>query len=243
MTGVRVERPWSERVAKATQAALVPLADAERAVPMARYMKDVAPFLGISAAERRRATRVAWQVLDAPGSRDLGEAAAVLMAMPEREYHYSAYDLIERYRDQADPCFVRAHVTTLLTTKPWWDTVDGLVTAAVSPLLRRYPDDPLIEEWSESADRWLIRAAVTHQRGWGAGTVVSRVLHLCARHWDDTEFFVAKAIGWALRDIAAIDATAVAQFLQDREASGVVNRVATREATKGLERERLRAAT
>lgn len=238
-----MERSWAENLAALTQGALAPLADTERAASMERYMKGVAPFLGIGAADRRRATRTAWQHLDAPSSGQLGETAALLMAMPEREYHYSAYDLIERFRGQADSSFVRAHVTSLLTTKPWWDTVDGLVTAAVSPLVRAYPDDLLIGEWSASENRWLIRAAVTHQRGWGSGTVIARVLDLCARHWDDTEFFVAKAIGWALRDITRIDPTAVAQFLREREELGGVNRVATREATRGLEREALRAGS
>lgn len=239
MTGV--DPSWAERAGALTSGALAPLADVQRAVPMTRYMKGVAPFLGIGAAERRHALRAAWQVLDPPSSDQLGEAARLLMAMPEREFHYSAYDLIERYREQADASFVRDHVTALLTTKPWWDTVDGLVTAAVSPLVRIHPDDALVEQWSESGDRWLIRAAITHQRGWGGETDIPQVLDVCARHWGDTEFFVAKAIGWVLRDLTRVDATAVAQFLQERDESGVVNRVAAREATRGREREGLRA--
>jgi 3-methyladenine DNA glycosylase AlkD len=198
---------------------------------MAAYMKDVAPFLGIGAPERRRALRSAWRDLPQPSSDGLGAAALDLVALPEREFHYAAYDLIHKFVDCADEHFLDAYVTDLLLATPWWDTVDGLVNAAVSPLCRTYDADWLIDEWSESGDRWLVRAAIGHQRGWKAQTNVGRVLGLCDRHWADTEFFVAKAIGWALRDLAWIDGTAVHRFVDSHPDS---NRVAIREAQRGL---------
>ena len=198
---------------------------------MTVYMKNVAPFLGVAAPDRRRALRVPWRSLPTPSSDDLGSAALDLMALPEREFHYAAYDLIDRFIDCADETLLDAYVTRLLTTTPWWDTVDGLVSAAVSPLTFRYDADWLIDEWSESGNRWLVRAAIGHQRGWKAQTNVDRVLELCDRHWADSEFFVAKAIGWALRDLAWIDAPAVEGFL---EAHPDTNRVAIREAQRGL---------
>ena len=222
---------WSREVVGATQGALQPLANVERAAPMAAYMRDVAPFLGIGAPERRRALRQAWKGLNHPSSQELGSAAMSLMELPEREYHYAAYDLIERYRSSADEYFLDGYVTALLTTKPWWDTVDGLVTAAVSPLCRQFDADWLIDEWSESGNRWLIRSAITHQRGWKRETNVNRILHLCNRHWSDGEFFIAKAIGWALRDIAWLDPAAVEEFLADQVGRNIV---AEREALRGL---------
>lgn len=224
-------RSWSRQAVAATQEALVPLRDPSRAGPMADYMKGVAPFLGIAAPERRRAIRLAWKALPAPSSSELGEGATALMTLREREFHYAAYDLIERYVDCCGEYFLDAYVTDLLVTKPWWDTVDGLVTAAVSPLCRTYDADWLVDEWSESGDRWLVRAAIGHQRGWKSDTDVERVLSLCDRHWADREFFVAKAIGWAMRDIARIDPVAVRRFLAART---TVNPVATREAERGL---------
>jgi 3-methyladenine DNA glycosylase AlkD len=198
---------------------------------MAAYMKDVAPFLGIPAPERRRALRTAWRTMPKPSSDDLGAASLDLVALPEREFHYGAYDLIDEFIDCADEYFLDAYVTELLLATPWWDTVDGLVNAAVSPLCRRNDADWLIDEWSQSGDRWLVRAAIGHQRGWKAQTNVGRVLDLCDQHWADREFFVAKAIGWALRDLAWIDATAVQYFL---DAHPETNRVAVREAQRGL---------
>lgn len=202
---------------------------------MAAYMKAVAPFLGIGAVDRRRALRHAWRELPQPSSDELGQAATDLMALPEREFHYAAYDLIDGYVSCADAYFLDSYVTDLLRTKPWWDTVDGLVNAAVSPLCHRFDADRLVEDWSESGDRWLIRAAIGHQRGWKADTDVKRVLDLCERHWADREFFIAKAIGWALRDLARIDPRSVEEFVLART---VPNRVAEREVERGLIRAR-----
>jgi len=205
--------------------------DSLRAASMAAYMKDRAPFLGIAAPERRRALRTAWRGLPQPSSDDLGATALALVALPEREFHYAGYDVIDEFVDCTDGYFLDTYVTALLLTTPWWDTVDGLVNAAVSPLCRKYDAEWLIDEWSESGDRWLIRAAIGHQRGWKAQTDIGRVIGLCDRHWGDSEFFVAKAIGWALRDLARMDATAVERFL---DAHPDTNRVAIREAQRGL---------
>ena len=223
---------WVREVMASTIEALPPHADASRAAGAFAYMKGVAPFLGVSAPERRKALRVAWAHLDSPTSDELGEAALELMWLPKREYHYAAYDLIDRYRSQADELFLSRFATELLTTTPWWDSVDGLVSAMVSPLMREYHDDELIDTWSGSKDRWLIRSAIGHQRGWKRETDVHRILQLCDEHWDDKEFFIAKAIGWAMRDISRLEPSAVRDFLEGHHAR---NRVAIREAERGLQ--------
>lgn len=233
-----MSQSWPALTVDAARTALVPLSDPERAAPMAAYMKDVAPFLGVGAADRRKALTAAWRNMQPPSSSELGVAAAALMAEREREFHYAAYDLIDRHRRHVDCYFLDAYVTDLLVTKSWWDTVDGLVSAAVSPLCLRYDAGWLVDEWSKSGDIWLIRAAITHQRGWKSQTAIPRVFELCGRHWSNPEFFVAKAIGWALRDVAALNPTAVEEFLSTRRR---VNSVATREARRGVERGRRNA--
>jgi 3-methyladenine DNA glycosylase AlkD len=196
-------------------------------------MKGVAPFLGVATPERRASLKTAWAQLRNPTSDELGKAALALMRLPEREYHYAAYDLIARFNACADEDFLSKYGTRLLTIEPWWDTVDGLGNAMVTPLCLRFDHRDLIDEWSESGDRWLIRAAIGHQRGRKAQTDIPEVLDLCDRHWDNREFFIAKAIGWALRDLARMEPAAVRAFLRDHDAK---NRVAIREAERGLAR-------
>lgn len=224
---------WASQVVELADTALRPCADPDRAAAMTGYMKHVAPFLGVQAPGRRRALRGAWKAMRPPGSTELGEAARALMACPEREFHYAAHDLIGRHRASADDGFLADHVEALLTTRPWWDTVDGLGSAAVSPLCRRdgAVAAAVIDRWSGSGDPWLIRAAIQHQRGWKQDTEVDRVLELCDRHWAAADVFVAKAIGWALRDLARLEPTAVDRFLDGHP---VDNAVAVREARRGL---------
>jgi 3-methyladenine DNA glycosylase AlkD len=223
---------WAADAVDAARTALEPLADPGRAADMQAYMKDVAPFLGVPTPARRAALRAAWVNLPAPTSAELGQAARGLMGQPWRELHYAAADLIDRRLRHADDSFVEQHVTDLLTTTPWWDTVDALGSAAVSPLCRRADHLATMWDWNGSGDRWLVRASIQHQRGWKGDTDVELVLALCTPHTADREFFVAKAIGWALRDLAWIDRTAVERFLDAHPGLGTV---ATREARRGLE--------
>lgn len=222
---------WAKEVVDCARSALVPLRDPAHAIGAHRYMKGVAPFLGVSAPDRRNALRSAWSGLVEPTSDELGAAALALLEMTEREYHYAAYDLIAMWCDVADDNFLPRFGTRLITSTPWWDSVDGLVTAMVSPLCLRFDHADLIDEWSGSGNRWLIRAALGHQRGWKSRTDINRVCELADRHWRDTEFFVAKAIGWALRDCARLNPVRIERFVVDHMSP---NPVALREIRKGL---------
>ena len=224
---------WPIQVTRRTVEAFSDLGDPVRADGQANYMKHVAPFLGIATPERRMATKQAWKALPIPSSNELGEAALQLFMKPEREFHYAACDLIHKYIDSADETFLAEYLEQLLTTKSWWDTVDALVNAGVSPLCWRFDATEIIDQWTESQNRWLIRAAIGHQRGWKSNTDIDQVLHICDRHWEDSEFFIAKAIGWALRDITAVDSQSVRRFLT---AHPIKNSVAEREAIRGLKR-------
>lgn len=200
---------------------------------MAAYMKFIAPFLGVRSAPRRVALRAAWQGLAVPTSDELGDACLALMRREEREYHYAAYDLIATYVEAADEYFLAEFVEELITTKSWWDTVDGFGTTAVSPLCWRYDAHDLVSGWSASSNTWLVRAAIQHQRGWKSDTEVDFVLSICDAHATDKEFFVAKAIGWALRDVAGFNASAVRHFVRKHPS---LSGVALREAQRGLHR-------
>jgi 3-methyladenine DNA glycosylase AlkD len=222
---------WAANALAATITALAPHADPVRAKGAEAYMKHVAPFLGVATPTRRRELHLAWRSLSQPTSNDVGDAAVLLMTQREREFHYAAYDLISHYQSVLDADFLPTFGSRLLTTTPWWDSVDGLVTAMVSPLCFRFGHSKLIDEWSESDNRWLIRSAITHQRGWKDRTDFDRVFALCDRHWPNSEFFIAKAIGWALRDCARLVPELTTQFLAEHT---VRNAVAEREIRRGL---------
>ena len=222
---------WIDALVARSKEALEPVQDQARAIGAQRYMKNVAPFLGVSAPDRRKALQSAWAGLVEPTSDELGSSALALFEESEREYHYAAYDLIAHWGDVADVDFLPKFGSRLITSKPWWDSVDGLVTAMVSPLCLSFGHAELIDEWSNSDDRWLIRAAIGHQRGWKSRTDIDRVCELAGDHWREPEFFVAKAIGWALRDCARLNPARIERFVVEHMSP---NPVAMREIRKGL---------
>jgi 3-methyladenine DNA glycosylase AlkD len=212
---------------------LFSLGDRKRAIGAQAYMKEIAPFIGVATPERRSLVKKIAKGMNAPTSKELGVTARKLWKLEEREFQYAANDLIDIHIGVADKNFLAEHVEYLLTTKPWWDTVDGLGSIAVSPLTDKYGCEKLIDKWNNSPNMWLNRAAIQHQRGRKYETDVKLVLQYCDDHSDSNEFFIVKAIGWALRDIAKIAPRDVRDFLKSHPD---LNRVAVREAERGLAR-------
>lgn len=218
----------------ATIDALTPLSDPSKAGPMAAYMKGVAPFLGLTTPERRSALKEAWAELGAIDEATLRDAAYELWALPEREFQYAACDLIDRQRRRLSAGFLVDPIQPLLTTKPWWDTVDSLESAAICPVTARHPElVDLMWQWLDSGDRWLIRAAIQHQRGRKEDTDFALLYAMCDRFAAEREFFIAKAIGWALRECTRWDRAGVQAFVDGHPD---LSAVARREAVRGLAR-------
>ena len=196
-------------------------------------MKDIAPFIGVATPERRALVKKITKTLPTPPSDELGATARKLWKLEEREYHYVACDLIGIHWAQADKYFLADHVEDLIVSKSWWDTVDSLGSVAVSPLTDKYGCQKLMNKWNKSTNMWLNRAAIQHQRGRKFETDVKLILKYCDDHSESQEFFIVKAIGWALRDISKIDPRSVRDFLKAHPNLG---RVAVREAERGLGR-------
>lgn len=183
-------------------------ADPARAAAMAAYMRGRFSFLGLPTPLRRR---LAAPLVKAWAGPPLA-AAQALWTEPEREFQYVACDLLHSHnRRLAVTDF--AGILALAADKSWWDTVDSLAKR-VGDLARRYPAliarlDRLIDD----DNFWLRRVALLHQLGWKAATDEARLFDYCRRRAGDPEFFLQKAIGWALRDYAWSAPEAVRGFL------------------------------
>ena len=209
------------------------MGDRKRAIGAQMYMKDVSPFIGVATPERRSLVKKIAKNLPVPTSDELAATTRKLWKLDEREFQYCANDLIGIHWKVADKNFLADHVEDLLISKSWWDTVDGLGSVAISPLTDKFGCEKLIARWNKSPNMWLNRAAIQHQRGRKFETDVELILQYCDDHSDSKEFFIVKAIGWALRDISRINPRAVRKFLKDHPDLG---RVAVREAERGLGR-------
>jgi len=203
----------------------------EDAIAMQAYQKDISKFLGIRTPERRDINKTIFRALPTPTSAELGATARALWKLEYREYQYAACDMLAFFVKQLDSKFLEEHVEYLVTQKSWWDSVDSLGTAVISPLTVKYDSVRLMNKWSKSENIWLNRAAIQHQRGRKEATDLELLFRYCDYHSESREFWITKAIGWALRDVAHFNRPAVTQFLK---AHPELDRVAVREAEKHL---------
>jgi len=218
---------------RAIAAALAPLADPARARPMAAYMRDRFAFLGIPMPARRKAVRALLH--DARSRADEATLLATAQALwrkREREYQYVAVDMLAACERALSPRALPV-LATLVTTKSWWDTVDGIAANVVGPLVRRNPGlRPTVDAWSGDDNPWLRRTALLHQLRYGSATDAKRLFAYCVANAVDPDFFVRKAIGWALRQYAYADAPAVRSFLETEQQR--LSPLSLREAGKHL---------
>ena len=207
-------------------------ADPERAAAMRAYMKDVAPFLGIPSPERRALSRSVLQGTPRPDERDCTAVALRCWRLPEREYQYFAVDLLRRHVRRLSSGFLPV-ARHLVTTVPWWDTVDALAAHVVGGLVAA---DPALtadmDAWIEDDDLWVVRTALLHQLRYGERTDAGRLFAYCLGQSGHPDFFVRKAIGWCLREYAKTDPDAVRDFLA-RE-GGRFAPLSVREALKNI---------
>ena len=195
---------------------------------MSAYLRNQFPFLGIGAKDRRAATRPTLVAAKTASTDELIAFAAACWEEPEREFAYVACDVLRTQAPRLEPRHLDA-VRSLLTARSWWDTVDPLATRTVGTMVRTNPElVGTMDRWVHSDDFWLARTAILHQLLFGEATDAQRLLSYCEARAGDDEFFIRKAIGWALRQYARVDPAAVRTFVvaHDGELSGLTKREA-----------------
>ena len=234
--GITGSKPLSAReFSQAVVAALAPVADPALRGPMRAYMKDQFDYLGIQTPARRAA--VAGLIrgqkdAEAPG---LLRCARVLWAMPEREYQYVAVDLLARHVEKLAPAHLPA-LLALVQKKSWWDTVDALAGVIGQVMKRACTNDRAaqgaMDQALASPNLWVRRIAIIHQLGWRNQTDSERLFAYAASCAHEKDFFIRKAIGWALRDYARHAPAEVRRFLRANRSQ--LSPLTIREAGKHL---------
>jgi 3-methyladenine DNA glycosylase AlkD len=208
--------------------------DPERARYMEAYLRGQFSFYGVPAPGQRDALRAALTGLGPFDEASLREISRAAWERDEREWQHIACAVLRRGVPGCGAGFLST-LEHLIATKSWWDTVDTLAAHSVGALVsahRRLGAE--MDRWIESSDFWLARSAILHQLGYKARTDADRLFAYCTQRAPDKEFFIRKAIGWALREYSKTDPDGVASFVaahQD-ELSGL----SKREALKRLAR-------
>lgn len=211
----------------------------EKAVAMAAYMKNWFPFLGINRPQRKEINQSLFTIIKPTVNKDfLEETAFLLFQKKEREYHYFALDLLGKYINHLDENSI-LNIEKLATQNAWWDSIDFIATKIVSHLLKKYPTLwEKIDEWSVHDHLWLRRIAIICQIPFKKATDTKRLFQYCLYNAPDKDFFIRKAIGWALREYSKTNPVAINEFVAKNEA--IFSNLTQKEALKRINANRVK---
>jgi len=203
---------------------------------MQAYMKSALPFYGVPKPIRTSALRPVWT---AHPVTDRGTWEATVRALYDeathREERYAALALlaVRTARPWHDVALVPL-IEHLVVTGAWWDLVDEIAGRHVAPLHRADPVAlaPVIRGWAQADDLWLRRTAILSQLGSGSTTDRALLVDVIAPNAESPEFFLRKAIGWALRELAHHDPDWVRAYLDEQ--GDALSPLSRREASKHL---------
>ena len=229
-------RPAPRVLVEAARAGLAARADPARAPQMRAYMKSAMPYRGVPVpavralcreifASPRLATAAAWQAA----------VLALWRGAGYREERYAALELCgHRFYREFQTMAALPMYEELVVTGAWWDYVDDIAVHRLGELLRRFPKPmaATMRRWARSGDLWKRRSAILCQNAFKADTDRT-LLYDCIEHAiGGREFFLCKAIGWALREYAKTDPDGVRRFVRRNEMR--LSPLSRREALRNL---------
>ncbi|MCA0131772.1 DNA alkylation repair protein [Winogradskyella alexanderae] len=186
---------------------------------MQAYMKNKFVFFGIKSVQRKTILKEAIHSNKEEVTSNISEIAKVLYSMHEREFHYCAMETFARFKKRnylkADIEFI----TYLITTNSHWDSVDFIAKHILGQFLLEHPymREETISKLSQSQNMWLNRASILFQLGYKEKTDAKLLFQVCNAHKHSDEFFIQKAIGWALREYAKYNSDAVINVVKTSE--------------------------
>ena len=179
---------------------------------MSKYMQDKFRFLGVRGATRteiykkyfpdaRKTKTIDWDFVENCWNKE------------EREFQY----VVVYYLKAMQKFLKREDISRLkylIVTKSWWDTIDLLAKVVGSLIIRIEGYDQIMLEWSKDSNIWLRRVAILYQLSL-KDKVDKQVLDkILVNNLGDSEFFINKAVGWALRDYSKYNPEWVREFIK-----------------------------
>lgn len=187
----------------------------ENAITMSKYMKNKFAFFGIKTTERRAIFKAIWKQNQQEVTANARAICLSLFEKQQREIHYCGIEIIikelRKKYDKEDIEFIKK----LITTNSWWDSVDTIAKYILGGYLREFPEKipEIISDFSKSDSMWLNRSAILFQLGYKENTDLDLLKNICNQHLSSSEFFIQKAIGWALREYAKTNPEAVKYYV------------------------------
>jgi len=204
----------------------------ENAFAMAKYMKNNFPFFGIKTEERRRIFKEIWKENKNEVSANARAIVLELYSKKEREFHYCAIEILIK---ELKGNYIKDDILLIekiLVNNSWWDSVDTISKYILGEYLLEFPLETknVIELFSESENIWLNRSAILFQLGYKQKTNADFLFSECLKQAHSKEFFIQKAIGWALREYAKTNPETVKNFVLNNN----LKPLSTKEALKNI---------
>ncbi|MCD7122041.1 DNA alkylation repair protein [Limosilactobacillus albertensis] len=187
----------------------------ERARQMKKYLRNRFEFYGYQTKERKaiyhqsllaekKQDQIDWELLDRcwrDPYREMQYFVCDYLIAMKKKLHFEDINKIENYARH----------------NQWWDTIDTLI----KPLSYLTWDDPrgneLMLEWSQDSDFWIRRIAIEYQLLRKQATDTQVLSEIIRNNLGSDEFFINKAIGWALRDYSKTNPTWVRDFIEQNQ--------------------------
>ena len=190
--------------------------NSENAVAMEKYMKNHFSFYGIKTEKRRILFKEVWKENQIEISENARSIAKELYSKKQREFHYCGIEILMKELKKKYQKEDISFIEFLITSHSWWDSVDVISKYILGEYLMQFPEETekVIEKFSNSENIWLNRSTILFQLGYKQKTNLDLLFALCQRHSNSDEFFIRKSIGWALREYAKTNPSAVIRFVE-----------------------------
>lgn len=202
----------------------------EQAQKMSKYMLNKFEYIGIKTPERRKIFKNFFSEYKNEEKIDW-EFVNKCWENKHREFQYIAADYLKNMKDKLTiddiPKFKR-----LILEKSWWDTIDNLDMTIGALALKDSNVNKILLEWSLDENIWLRRIAIDHQLLRKEKTDIELLEKILKNNLEQTEFFINKAIGWALRDYSKTNPEWVKTFIEKNREN--MAKLSIKEASKYL---------
>ena len=179
------------------------------------YLKNNFPCYGIPTQNRREILKNHTTLYHEEIKSNFRNICWELYQFPHREMHQIAIDIFIKEIKKNYQVEDILLIEKLITSNSWWDSVDTLAKYAVGGYLEKFPEKKfsIIEKFSNSENMWLNRTAIIFQLGYKAKTDFDLLISECEKHKHSNEFFIQKAIGWALREYSSVNPKGVLEYV------------------------------
>ncbi len=200
----------------------------QNAVAISKYFRNKFASFGLKNGERRNLTKLFLTEAKHFSVEELNAAVRLMWDQPEREFQHAGIELVDKYRKKIGDQ-LKGELEFIITNKSWWDTVDFIASTTVGWAYKEgYINLQDIESWNKSSDMWLNRTSIIFQLKYHKETDWDLLQKNILHHAVHKDFFIKKAIGWALRQYGKTHEKEVTQFVETHELSTLSVREAMR---------------